>query len=330
MKEKLILEIKTAMTEKVSQQQMALLNIVLMRSLDNLCITEIDTQIKCSKTNNDKLLSFFISSKKVEGCSEKSLKYYVNTIEKMLQKINKSVIEISTNDLRTYLSDYQELKKSSRVTIDNMRRIFSSFFSWLEDEDYILKSPVRRIHKVKTGRLVKDTLSDEQLEILRDSCDEIRDLAMIELLTSTGMRVGELVKINRTDVDFHERQIVVFGKGNSEREVYFDARTKIHLQKYLEQRTDDNKALFVSLSKPSGRLSIGGVEMRLRTLGKKAQIDKVHPHKFRRTLATMAIDKGMPIEQVQKLLGHVKIDTTLHYAMVNQTNVKNSHRKYIG
>ena len=301
-----------------------------MRSLDNLCITEIDTEIKCSKTNNNKLLSFFISSKKVEGCSEKSLKYYINTIEKMLQKINKSVIEISTNDLRTYLSDYQELKKSSRVTIDNMRRIFSSFFSWLEDEDYILKSPVRRIHKVKTGRLVKDTLSDEQLEILRDSCDEIRDLAMIELLTSTGMRVGELVKINRTDVDFHERQIIVFGKGNSEREVYFDARTKIHLKKYLEMRTDDNKALFVSLSKPSGRLSIGGVEMRLRTLGKKAQIDKVHPHKFRRTLATMAIDKGMPIEQVQKLLGHVKIDTTMHYAMVNQTNVKNSHRKFIG
>jgi integrase/recombinase XerD len=330
MKEKLILEIKTAMTEIVSQQQMELLNIVLMRSFDNLCITEIDVEIKCSKTYNHKLLSFFISSKKVEGCSDKSLKYYVNTIEKMLQKINKSVIEISTNDLRTYLSEYQESKKSSRVTIDNMRRIFSSYFSWLEDEDYILKSPVRRIHKLKTGRLVKDILSDEQLEILRDSCDEIRDLAMIELLTSTGMRVGELVKINRTDVDFYERQIVVFGKGNSEREVYFDARTKIHLKKYLEMRKDDNKALFVSLSKPSGRLSIGGVEMRLRTLGKKAKIEKVHPHKFRRTLATMAIDKGMPIEQVQKLLGHVKIDTTMHYAMVNQTNVKNSHRKFIG
>ena len=330
MKEKLILEIKTAMTEILSQQQMELLNIVLLRSIDNLYITEIDTKIKCFKTYNHKLLSFFIASKKVEGCSDKSLKYYINTIEKLLQKIDKSVIDISTNDLRTYLSDYQELKKSSRVTIDNMRRIFSSYFSWLEDEDYILKSSVRRIHKVKTGRLVKDTLSDEQLEILRDTCTEIRDLAMIELLTSTGMRVGELVKINRTDIDFHERQIVVFGKGNSEREVYFDARTKIHLKKYLEMRTDDNKALFVSLSKPNGRLSIGGVEMRLRTLGKKAQIDKVHPHKFRRTLATMAIDKGMPIEQVQKLLGHVKIDTTMHYAMVNQTNVKNSHRKFIG
>ncbi len=329
MKEKLILEIRTAMTEIVSQQQMELLNIVLIRSLDNLCITEIDTDIKCSKANNQKLLSFFIAAKKVEGCSDKSLKYYINTIEKMLQKIDRSVIDISTNDLRTYLSEYQEIKKSSRVTIDNMRRIFSSFYTWLENEDYILKSPVRRIHKVKTGRLVKDTLSDEQLEILRDTCTEIRDLAMVELLTSTGMRVGELVKIDRTDVDFYERQIVVFGKGNSEREVYFDARTKIHLKKYLETRTDDNKALFVSLAEPHSRLSIGGVEMRLRTLGKKAHIDKVHPHKFRRTLATIAIDKGMPIEQVQKLLGHIKIDTTMNYAMVSQTNVKNSHRKFI-
>jgi site-specific recombinase XerD len=330
MKEKLILEMKTAMTAILNTQQMELLHKALVKSVANLYITEIDSEIKCSKTNNHKLLSFFIASKKVEGCSEKTLKYYINTIEKLLQKANKSIIDISTNDLRTYLSEHQELKNSSRVTIDNMRRIYSSFFSWLEDEDYILKSPVRRIHKVKTGRLVKDTLSDEQLEILRDSCDEIRDLAMIELLSSTGMRVGELVKINRTDVDFYERQIVVFGKGNSEREVYFDARTKIHLKKYFETRTDDNKALFVSLSKPNNRLSIGGVEMRLRTLGKKAAIEKVHPHKFRRTLATMAIDKGMPIEQVQKLLGHVKIDTTLHYAMVNQTNVRNSHRKYIG
>lgn len=330
MKEKMILEIKASMTTVLSTQQMELLHKVLVKSTNNLCITEIDSEIKCSKINNNKLLSIFISSKKVEGCSEKSLKYYTNTIEKLLQKINKSIIDISTNDLRTYLSEHQELKNSSRVTIDNMRRIFSSFFAWMEDEDYILKSPVRRIRKVKTGRLIKETLSDEQLETLRDNCAEIRDLAMIELLTSTGMRVGELVRINRTDIDFYERQLVVFGKGNSQREVYFDARSKIHLKKYLETRTDDDKALFVSLSKPHNRLSIGGVEMRLRTLGKKAAIAKVHPHKFRRTLATMAIDKGMPIEQVQRLLGHVKIDTTLHYAMVNQTNVRNSHRKYIG
>lgn len=237
---------------------------------------------------------------------------------------------IVTNDIRNYLSDYQEERLSSRVTIDNLRRIFSSFFAWLEDEDYIGKSPVRRIHKVRTESLVKEVLSDENMEVLRDTCHEIRDLAMIDLLASTGMRVGELAKMNREDIDFQERQCVVFGKGNKEREVYFNARTKIHLKRYLESRKDTNPALFVSLSTPHNRLTISGVEVRLRQLGRKAGINKVHPHKFRRTLATMAIDKGMPIEQVQKLLGHVKIDTTLHYAMVNQTNVKIAHRKFIG
>ena len=227
------------------------------------------------------------------------------------------------------MAEIQERNGLSKVTIDNLRRIFSSFFSWLEDEDYIAKSPVRRIHKVRTDTLVKEVLSDENIETLRDSCKESRDLAMIDLLLSTGVRVGELVKINRADIDFQERQCKVFGKGNKEREVYFNARTKIHLQRYLESRTDDNPALFVTLSKPHTRLTISGVEVRLRKMGKVVHIDKVHPHKFRRTLATMAIDRGMPIEQVQKLLGHVRIDTTLHYAMVNQQNVKIAHRKFI-
>ena len=244
--------------------------------------------------------------------------------------IQKQVCEITTNDIRCYLATRQDTRQLSKVTIDNLRRIFSSFFSWLEDEDYITKSPVRRIHKVRTDTLVKEVLSDESMEVLRDSCTEIRDIAMIDLLASTGIRVGELVKMNRDDIDFQERQCVVFGKGNKEREVYFNARTKIHLKRYLEQRTDNNPALFVGLSVPYTRLSISGVESRLRLLGKRANIIKLHPHKFRRTLATMAIDKGMPIEQVQKLLGHVKIDTTLHYAMVNQTNVKLAHRKYLG
>lgn len=271
----------------------------------------------------------FISSKHVEGCSENTLKYYESTIECLFLDLQKDIKDITTNDLRFYLANYQNKKNSSKVTIDNIRRIFSSFFSWLEDEDYILKSPVRRIHKVRTNTLVKEVLSDENLEILRDSCDEIRDLAMIDLLASTGMRVGELVKINCLDIDFHERECIVFGKGNKEREVYFNARTKIHLKRYLDSRTDNNPALFVSLSKPHNRLSISGIEIRLRKLGKKVNIAKVHPHKFRRTLATMAIDKGMPIEQLQKILGHVKIDTTMHYAMVNQSNVKIAHRKFI-
>ncbi len=288
--------------------------------------SEKERQVKA----NAELLQAFLSAKKIEGCSDKTIDYYQSTIETLFSTVRKPIRNIFTNDIRCYLSNYQEQRKVGRVTIDNMRRIFSSFFAWLEDEDYIVKSPVRRIHRVRTESLVKEVLTDENMEVLRDSCQEIRDIAMIDLLASTGMRVGELVNLNRDDIDFHERQCVVFGKGNKEREVYFNARTKIHLQNYLSSRTDNNPALFVSLSKPHSRLTISGIEVRLRLLGRKVNIAKVHPHKFRRTLATMAIDKGMPIEQVQRLLGHVKIDTTLHYAMVNQNNVKMAHRKYIG
>lgn len=280
--------------------------------------------------SNESLLNSFISAKRVEGCSEKSLDYYLSTITKMLATVGKPVKHIQTDDLRVYLTDYQSAKSSSKTTMDNIRRILSSFFTWLEDEDYILKSPVRRIHKVKTGTNIKETYSDEALELMRDNCTELRDLAMIDMLASTGMRVGEMVLLNREDIDFNERECVVFGKGDKERIVYFDARTKIHLQNYLNSRKDDNPALFVSLQSPYNRMNIGGIEVRLRQLGKRLGLNKVHPHKFRRTLATMAIDKGMPIEQLQQLLGHRRIDTTLQYAMVKQSNVKIAHRKYIG
>lgn len=283
------------------------------------------------ETTGDKdYVELFLTAKRIEGCSEKLLKYYEKTICAMLDKLDKDANHITTDDIRSYLTVYQEERGSSKVTIDNIRRILSSFFTWLEDEDYILKSPVRRIHKVKTVTNVKETYSDEELEMMRDNCDEIRDLAMIDLLASTGMRVGEMVLLNRSDIDFHERECVVFGKGSKERVVYFDARTKIHLQNYLASRKDDNPALFVSLREPNERLKIGGVETRLREFGRKLGMIKVHPHKFRRTLATMAIDKGMPIEQLQQLLGHRKIDTTLQYAMVKQSNVKIAHRKFIG
>ena len=298
------------MAPVLSKEQLDLLGTILIQALDSYevipSISEEEQQAKA----NAKLLQAYLSAKKIEGCSEKTISYYQSTIDTLFAAVRKPVCDVTTNDIRNYLSDYQEQRKVSRVTIDNMRRIFSSFFAWLEDEDFIVKSPVRRIHRVRTESLVKEVLTDENMEVLRDSCQEIRDIAMIDLLASTGMRVGELVNLNREDIDF--------------------ARTKIHLQNYLDSRTDDNPALFVSLSNPHSRLSISGVEVRLRTLGRKVNIAKVHPHKFRRTLATMAIDKGMPIEQVQRLLGHVKIDTTLHYAMVNQNNVKMAHRKYIG
>lgn len=282
------------------------------------------------KLNNQEILQRFISSKRLEGCSEKTLHYYVATLEKMLEILNLSIQEIQTDDLRNYLSYYQSTNHSSKVTIDNMRRIFSSFFSWLEDEEYILKSPVRRIHRIKTSRVVKDVFSDEEIERMREKCVHSRDLAMLDLFLSTGIRVGELVTLNISDINFEERQCVVLGKGNHQRIVYFDAKTKLHLQEYIDTRTDPSPALFVSFRKPYQRLTIAAVEVRLKQIGEKAHIQNVHPHKFRRTLATMAIDKGMPVEQVQQLLGHIRIDTTMHYAMVNENNVKNSHRKYIG
>ena len=330
MKETVIKKIVNGMQGMLTQEELECLGIVVRKALSACEVVEVSGAELQQGKDNAALLDVFISAKKIEGCSEKTLQYYKSSIEKLVMAVGKNVCETNTNDIRCYLADLQEKRGLSKVTMDNLRRIYSSFFSWLEDEDYITKSPVRRIHKVRTDALVKEVLTDENIEVLRDSCHELRDIAMIDLLLSTGMRVGELVRINREDIDLHERQCVVFGKGNKEREVYFNARAKIHLKKYLEQRTDDNPALFVSLKNPYNRLTINGVEVRLRKLGAQANIaTKVHPHKFRRTLATMAIDKGMPIEQVQKMLGHVKIDTTMHYAMVNQANVKIAHRKFI-
>lgn len=327
MKQNLITDIVQAMLPFLNNAQTERLQEVLQHTLFDYEVTKIENEKEISEQN---LVESFLSAKRIEGCSEKTLKYYDSTIQAMLNSIGKGIKYIVTDDIRCYLTEYQTEKKSSKVTIDNIRRILSSFFSWLEDEDYILKSPVRRIHKVKTGTNIKETYSDEALELMRDNCTEFRDLAMIAMLASTGMRVGEMVLLNRNDIDFNERECVVFGKGDKERIVYFDARTKIHLQNYLDSRTDDNPALFVSLQSPHNRMNIGGIEVRLRQLGKRLGLNKVHPHKFRRTLATMAIDKGMPIEQLQQLLGHRRIDTTLQYAMVKQSNVKIAHRKYIG
>lgn len=327
MKQDLIKDVIQGMLPYLNNAQNEKLQEILRNTLVKYDVTENKRQKKTSEQN---FIELFLSAKRIEGCSEKSLKYYKATIDAMFNELQKGVKHIITDDIRRYLTQYQEKKKSSKVTIDNIRRILSSFFSWLEDEDYILKSPVRRIHKVKTGINIKETYSDETLELMRDSCTELRDLAIIDLLASTGMRVGEMVLLNRNDIDFNERECIVFGKGSKERVVYFDARSKIHLQNYLKSRIDDNPALFVSLKSPHERLRIGGVEVRLREYGKKLGLQKVHPHKFRRTLATMAIDKGMPIEQLQQLLGHRKIDTTLQYAMVKQSNVKMAHRKYIG
>jgi len=317
--------------EKIEQKMSAHLDETQKNILHNTLVQCMIEETAAESANDTQsYLKIFLAAKRVEGCSEKTIRYYDSTIRNVLTAIGKDVKSVTTDDLRVYLDEYQKRSNASKVTIDNIRRILSSFFAWLEDENYITKSPVRRIHKVKTCKTVKETYSDEALELMRDHCDGIRDLAIIDMLASTGIRVGELVKLNRGDVDFENRECIVLGKGNKQRRVYFDARTKIHLQNYLRSRTDGNEALFVSLQQPYNRLLISGVEIRLRELGRKLDLSKVHPHKFRRTLATMAIDKGMPIEQVQQLLGHQSVDTTLQYAMVNQNNVKLSHHRFIG
>lgn len=300
------------------------------QKLQRVLTSRLASQTKSvSSVSNSNYLAMFLNAKKIEGCSERTLSYYKTTVEKLLDGITDPIRKVTTDDIREYLANYQGLNDCSKTTIDNIRRNISSFFTWLEEEDYIIKSPMRRIHKIKTTKTVKEVISDEEIEKMRDKCKNLRDLAIIDLLYSTGIRIGELVRLNIDDIDFEERECIVFGKGDKERRVYFDAKTKIHLMSYINSRFDTNPALFVTLDVPYNRLQISGVEIRLRRLGRELGINKVHPHKFRRTMATRAIDKGMPIEQVQKLLGHSQIDTTMHYAIVNQTNVKVAHRKFI-
>lgn len=325
---------KELIKNEILNRMLPILNNSQEKELDSV-LDEVLSKYILGETNRDQFsnqefMQKFLEAKRIEGCSEKTLIYYRNTINRMFETVEKNLMQITTEDLRAYLTEYQSVNNLSRVTIDNVRRILSSFFSWLEDEEYLIKSPIRRIHRVKTVNNIKETYSDEELEKMRDSCKEKRDLALIDMLASTGMRVGELVLLNQADIDFNERECKVLGKGNKERIVYFDARTKIHLQEYLKSRNDKSSALFVSLKAPHTRLTISGVEARIRKIGKDLRIGKVHPHKFRRTLATKAIDKGMPIEQLQQLLGHKRIDTTLQYAMVKQSNVKLAHKKYIG
>lgn len=321
MEEKLV-NILNEMAEYLSISQMKKLQEALIKNLS-------ENEPAKAEIDNNEYLRLYLDAKKIEGCSERTISYYRVTIEKLLACIDISVRRITTEEIRKYLADYQQINGCSKVTVDNIRRNISSFFSWLEEEDYILKSPMRRIHKIKTKTVVKEIISDETIEMMRDHCSEIRDLAIIDLLYSTGIRVGELVNLDIADLNMEQRECVVFGKGDKERRVYFDAKAKIHLQNYLDSRTDDNPALFVTLDSPHSRLKISGVEIRLRELGRTLGLPRVHPHKFRRTMATRAIDKGMPIEQVQKILGHSQIDTTMQYAIVNQNNVKNSHQKFI-
>ena len=311
------------MSQIIDNSQMIILNTVLEEIL-------ADNRMQEPQKSSNDLLDNFIATKRLEGRSEKTMRLYRFTISKLISAIDKNVCTLSTEDIRNYLSIYQTEHGISKDSIDNLRRILSSFYRWLEDENYIFKSPLRRIHKIKTRKVVKEPFTDEEIERLRDGCKYPRDLVIIEFLYSTGVRIGELCKLNRSDIDFEERECIVLGKGDKERVTYFDARTKLHLIEYLKSRDDNNPALFVSIRKPATRLEEGGVEAMLRKLGERCNVTRCHPHRWRRTCASAALSKGMPIEQVQKMLGHEEISTTLTYLMITDSTVKSSHRKYLG
>lgn len=313
----------------LDDKQIRKLQFTLYDKFKGINLYQEETALAIYDNKNDYLLRIFLASKKVEGCSPKTLSNYGLVISQFLYTLNKAVEDICTDDIRYYLVKYQHDREISNLSIDNMRRVFSSFFAWLFDEDHISNNPIKKIKKIKCEHRVKKPFAEEEIEVLRDSCKNKRNLAIVDLLISTGMRVGELVLLNTEDIDFINGQCIVFGKGSKERETYLNAKAKIHLQEYINTRTDSNKALFVSLKKPYNRLSISGIESMIRQLGKKSGVSRAYPHKFRRTAATTAINRGMPIEQVQALLGHRQIDTTLKYAIVNQRNVKNSHEKFL-
>ena len=327
MKNQIINEIQRKMLPYLNNEQLLHLKAVLEASFQGVIIEMGEEQPKAGEQDS---AAAFITAKRIEGCSEKTLAYYSKTIEAMLNGVGKLPQQITTDDLRKYLTDYQTQRHSSKVTIDNIRRILSSFFSWLEDEDFIVKSPVRRIHKVKTAKIIKETYTDEALELMRDNCSTVRDLAIIDLLASSGMRVGELVTLNREDINFNERECVVFGKGNKERKVFFNDRSILRLSEYIDYRKDNCEYLFCSLKKPFRRLNVGGVETNVKNIGKKAGVANCHPHRFRRTMACNALKKGMPIEQIQALLGHENIETTKVYLCIDTDKLAVEHNRYLG
>ena len=298
---------------------------ILLNQLYPYQVTSVETALVASDL--EEKLAMYIQSLKLRGYSDATLKNDIYKIRKLGEFIVKPVSTITYNDLRQFL--YIQTKDLKPSSTNNYISVIKTFFQWLTDEEYITKNPMSKIKQTKIPRRLRKSLSIEEVEKLRDACKDVRERAVIEFIFATGCRVSEVVNIDLNDINWQQLSVRVIGKGDKEREVYFDARTKLHLKAYLQSRTDDNPALIVSLKAPYNRLTIGGVEKAVRKLGEMAQINKVHPHKFRRTLATMAIDKGMPIEQVQNLLGHKNINTTMQYAMVNTANVKNSHRKIL-
>lgn len=327
MKDEFITQVLAIMMGIISQKQCGELKTALYMALQEYEIEKRCTELLDLDTSYIHYMQLFLARKKTEGKSERTINLYKLHLTRMLQSLNMAVDKITENDLFVYLARYKKDNNVSNAYLDNIRLVFSSFFGWLNAKGYIPKNPTAGLEPIKVEKKIKQPFSDEELEKLRRICEQERDLALIEFLYSTGVRVSELVALNRKDIDFYGKNVVVYGKGSKEMETYLNAASCLHLKAYLDSRTDDNEALFVSERAPHTRITVAGVEKILRRIGKDAGVAKVHPHRFRRTMATNVLKKGMPLEEVRELLGHTKLDTTMIYCTISKDNVKHSHQR---
>ena len=286
------------------------------------------TEVMITDNSAEGMLNRFIATKRLEGTAETTIRLYYPYLIGLIRALGKPLYKVDTYDIRYYLSLYKQQRQVANRTLENMRKCFSSFFGWLSDEGLIGKNPCKAIKAIKYEKTVKKPFSPEERERLKNACTNLRDLALIEFLYASGCRVSEVVKLDRSDIKFHSRDVVVLGKGGKERRIYLTEVATMHLANYLAQRRDESSALFVSRHAPHGRMGKTGIEAVLRKLGEKTGIEKVHPHRYRRTLATNLVDRGAPIQDVQQILGHADIRTTQIYLYNNPQNIRYSYEKY--
>lgn len=329
MKDEIVTAILQEMTPVLNKEQLDRLKSVVRVRLCGYDISRKETGLMCTDQNGQNYLRVFLDTFRQNGKSEGTIEQYRLHLSRMLSYVGKNVEDIDDDDLIAYMEKYKALRHVSNRYMNNIRLVFNSFFRWLQRKKVIMRNPVDGLEPIKYKQAVKKPLSPEEMEKVRCACEQERDLAIVEFLYSSAVRVSELCQLNRDDICWESDDVMVLGKGNKEREVYLNARAHLHLKQYLESRTDDNPALFVGTRAPHERLTKSGVRNILKKIGSAAGVSKVHPHRFRRTSATDLLRMGMPIEQVQELLGHVKIETTRIYCTVTKEQVRASHRRFM-
>lgn len=322
MHEKLIREIMQRMSPDLTGEQMRSLESVLIVTLHQYHIQEASRELTVSESGWERILRTFLAVKRLENCSKGTLEQYSRAVRIMMGTIGKRVQDITTNDVRFYLADYQARRHVSVSYMDTIRHYLSSFFSWAADEGYISRDPMRRIPKIKVPRKKKRPYTAEEREILRCHARTERDLALMEVLYCTAARVSEIVSLNRSDVDFAGRNVVIYShKSKKERIGYLTESASYHLRQYLSGRTDDSPALFVSHRAPYKRLGKSGIEAMLKGIGKETGIH-AHPHRYRGSFITDAATRGWSLDELQDYVGHADPKTTNLYRTKREQSIR--------